>query len=489
MVCLDDTLHVHPSFSHAPRASRHRDRLLHPDKHGDDRARDFEDLRPVPRAVAHGVARASDRPIGCFRVITASREHHRLRRLTLATRHAQTSQLLEPCASPPATRDLWYGCVVRSSVRNALAVLAIGAAAGLGVFVWSQTKPRPLESSLDAIPDGAMLLATADVTALRRINALAPIFSETGEIPGIGKVREVCGVDPLEHVVDVAMGVPATGSDGDFGLVASGAIDAEALLSCASKVIEARGGRPVVNPIGSFRTVRDSAAFASSAEIAARDGGPILLGAGSYLRAMIDAADGRVPRVTSDLMHERIAREIGPGALRVTVVLTPEQRRTLNEELARGGAAGSPAAAMLGVGLSVSVDTRVGLSGLVACETANACTDLGQTFETRRTSRTDDPIIRIVGAKPLLERMKIAATGTKITARVDMSTEEATNLVQRLLLLRQALQQQEARDSLEDQRPAPPPPREEAVVPQDAGPSDAGSATDAGVSKDAGIKR
>jgi hypothetical protein len=381
---------------------------------------------------------------------------------------------------------------VRSSVRNALAILAVGLAGGIGYFVWVKTKSPSFVSSVDAIPDDALLVATADVGVLRRTNALAPVFSEAGEIPGLGKVRDVCGFDPLERINDVAVGIPATGADGDFGLVASGAVDADALLACASKVIEARGGRPVVNPIGSFRTVRDSAARASGAEIAVRDGGPILLGAGTYLRAMIDAADGRVPRVSADLLHERLSREIGPGSLRVTVVLTPEQRRTLNEELARGGAKGSPAATMSGLGLAVSVNDRVGLSGVVTCDAAAPCSDLAATFNARRTSQSDDPLMRLLGVQPLLERMKINAEGTRITARVDMSLDEATSLVERLMLLRQALQRREALEALEDMRPAP---AETAVPPperSDAGTSDAGlsdAAPDAAGSKDAGPKR
>lgn len=363
---------------------------------------------------------------------------------------------------------------MRSSARYALAIFAVGLGTA-GYFVWAKTKSPAFESSRDALPDGALLVATADMSALRRSSALAPIFSETGEIPGIGKVRDVCGFDPLERITEVAIGVPASGGDGDFGLVASGAIDAEAFLACASKVIETRGGRPVVNPIGSFRTVRDSAALASGAEIAARDGGPILLGAGTYLRAMIDAADARIPRVSSDLLHERLSREVGAGALRVTVVLTPEQRRTLNEELARGGAQGSPAAAMIGVGLALSIDTRVGLSGVVLCDAANACAELGKTFDTRRVSQSDDPFVQLLGAKPLLERMKISADGTRIGARADMSTEEATNIVERLLIVRQAMQRQEALDSLEDKRPAPAPLREPVEELPDAGTTDAGA--------------
>lgn len=376
---------------------------------------------------------------------------------------------------------------MRSSLRQALAVFSIGAVGLVGYFVWAQMKKAAFTSSLDALPDGALLVATADVATLRKSNMFAPIFNESGEIPGLGNVKDVCGFDPLERVTDVAVGIPATGGDGDFGVVASGKIDAESLLSCAGKVIEARGGRPVVNPIGSFRSVRDASARSGGAEIAARDGGPILLGAGTYLRAMIDAADARIPRVTTDLLHERLSQQIGAGALRATVVLTAEQRRTLNEELARGGAEGSPASAMIGLGLAVSIDTRVGLSGVVACDAAQPCADLGRTFDARRMSQADDPLMRLIGAKPLLERMTIAAEGTKIAARVDMSSEEATNLVERLMLLRQALQRRELQDSLEDKRPAPPAPRETSEETRDAGASDAGTG-DAGPMRDGGTR-
>ena len=82
-----------------------------------------------------------------------------------------------------------------------------------------------------------------------------------------------------------------SGDSGDFGLIASGKIDEKALITCASKVIEGRGGMPSVTTIGSFRTVRDTSLSEGGGEIAVRDGGPLLLGAGSYLRAMIDTAE------------------------------------------------------------------------------------------------------------------------------------------------------------------------------------------------------
>src|SRR6185503_16245563 len=97
-----------------------------------------------------------------------------------------------------------------------------------------------------------------------------------------------------------------------------------------------RGGRPVITSIGSFRSVRDTAGTGGG-EIAVRKGGPLLLGGGIYLRAMIDAADGHTPTIRSSVAHTGLAREVGAASIRLTVVLTRDQRQALAEELASDG--------------------------------------------------------------------------------------------------------------------------------------------------------
>ncbi|MRG96962.1 hypothetical protein [Polyangium spumosum] len=347
---------------------------------------------------------------------------------------------------------------MQTRTRNAL-VFAATAAVVVAAVAWLWQKrevARPLPGTLDAIPEGALLVATADLGALRRSPSFAPLLSETREIPGLGKVRDVCGFDPMAGLNELGVAVPAAGEGGDFGLVASGTIDPDALLACASKVIEARGGRSVVNPIGGFRTVRDASLSTSGAEIAVREGGPVLLGAGSYLRSMIDAAEGRVPSARADSDHTKLAAEAGPGALRVTVVLTPEQRRTLLEEIALSGAQGSPAASVVGLGLSVSIGERVGLSAVVACDAAAPCAELATVFEGRRVAQADDMLVRLMGLGPILSRLEIGAKGPRISARVDMSTDEATELVTRVIALRAAAGRQ--RDPVDEPREPPPPP-------------------------------
>jgi hypothetical protein len=361
---------------------------------------------------------------------------------------------------------------VQTRTRNALVVAGVSAAAiATGVWIWKerQTSERK-PSALDAIPTDAMLVATADLGALRRSGAAAPLLSDTREIPGLGPVREVCGFDPLANLTEIAVAVPAASESNEIGLVAAGAIDDEALLACASKVIEARGGRSVVNTIGTFRTVRDASMSTSGAEIAVREGGPVLLGAGPYLRAMIDTADGHVPSIGGDAAHARLGRDVGEGSVRVTVVLTPEQRRTLAEELAASGAQGSPAGAVTGLGLSVMLGARVDLHGVVACDAANACAELSGVLDAKRTAGADDMLVRLVGIGAVLDRMRIAPTGDRIHARVDMTTEEATTLIERILALRGAGRRGDEnmpRGPKNASESAPLPP--EAVAPPDEG--------------------
>lgn len=370
---------------------------------------------------------------------------------------------------------------MQTRARNAL-VFAAGLAvvAAAVIFVVQRRDPARLPATtLDAIPEGALLVATAELEPLRRSGIAAPLLGEGREIPGLGKVRDVCGFDPMTGLTELAVAVPASGNDGAFGLVASGLIDRDALIACASKVIEARGGRSVVNTIGAFRTVRDASGSGSGAEIAVREGGPVLLGAGNYLRAMIDAADGHIPSARSDAAHTRLATDIGRGALRVTVVFSEEQRRLLAEELSRSDAKSSPAASVVGLGLAVSLGERVDLHGVVACDKPAACGELAKIFDARRAAQSEDMIVRLLGLGAALDRMKIVAEGERIHGRVDMATDEVTGLVERLLVLRAASQRkEEAGDKpLEDERPPRKPEPAEALP---SGTRDAGAPTDAG---------
>jgi hypothetical protein len=267
--------------------------------------------------------------------------------------------------------------------------------------------------------------------------------------------------------------VPAGDDSGEFGLVAAGPVDDEALLGCASKVIQARGGQPVVTTIGAFRSVRDASLATTGGEIAVKKGGPLLLGAGTYLRSMIDAADGRAPTVRSSRAHQALGHEVAGASVRVTVVLATEQRRVLAEELESGGAAGSPAASIAGGALGITMGPNVAVHGVISCDDAAACAKLAGSLAEARAARAGDPLMRLVGLGPVLEKLTIQPQGELVHARVDIPAEEAALLAERVLALRNLRRPAPAEEEPRAE-PRRAPPADEVIRP-DAGP--AGSAT------------
>ncbi len=326
---------------------------------------------------------------------------------------------------------------MQTRTKNALTFAVITAVFG-GALVYVARQKRSPDlgmHALDAIPAGALIVATADLDALRASPVGAPFLREGREIPGVGKVKDVCGFDPVDTLSEVALAIPAAGDAGDFGVVATGKLDDEAFLACAAKVIEARGGHAVVTPIGGFRTVRDSAG-PGGGEIAVRKGGPLLLGAGSYLRAMIDAADGRAPSIRSSVAHTQLGKQIEGGSARLTVVLSPDLRRTLVDELTADDARDSPAASVVAGALGITLGPRVILHGVIACEKADACARFATILKSARDAKANEYSVRLVGIGTVLEQLTIEPKGELIDLRVELAADQAATLADRILKLR-----------------------------------------------------
>jgi hypothetical protein len=325
---------------------------------------------------------------------------------------------------------------VQTRTKNAIAVALLLAAVGLCVFAIGKGRtPAALRSkSLDAVPAGALLVAVADMDALRA-SPIGPKLLQDRDIPGLGKVRDVCGIDPLEHVHEIAIAVPAGGEDGDFGLVASGDAPDEEILGCAAKVIEQRGGKPIITTVGSFRTVRDATMMLSGAEIAVKKGGPILFGAGAYLRAMVDAADGRIPTIRTSVAHARLGELVQDSTVRASIVLTPKQRESLAQDLAdqRGPRA---AAAIVAGAVGATLGANVAVRAVIACDDAKACADVAQMLEKARDDRVSDLATGIMGFTKVLAATKIQAQGETVQITTEVPLEQAPVLFERLMVLK-----------------------------------------------------
>lgn len=376
---------------------------------------------------------------------------------------------------------------MNTRTKNALILgAALALLAALLTWVAKQRGELHLQSTaLDAIPGGALLVARGDLSKLRKTPLAQVLLGEGREIPGLGKVRDVCGMDPLDAMHELVLAIPAAGEEGDFGIAASGDVDDDALVACASKVIEARGGRPVVTPIGEFRCVRDATLAATGGEIAVRKGGPVLLGAGPYLRAMIDAVEGRGPTIRSSVAHSKLIEGVGSADVRITVVLTPDQRRTLDEELggeasaggegddkeqADGRAHAAPKAnsrlgsALMAGAVGLSVGEPMQLKGFLMCESQDACEGWAELLKRAKTKRANDFGTKLLGFGEIFSRIEIQARGETVVAKVSLSGDEAKQLLEKMLVLRGGTRHPMPREMPE--RVAPPElPRPDAVIP------------------------
>jgi hypothetical protein len=146
------------------------------------------------------------------------------------------------------------------------------------------------------------------------------------------------------------------------------------------------------------------------------------------------------------MAHSLLLRAIGNAEVRVTVVLTPEQRRTLEAELreASGGAptpGGAPSEKPPGTSIvagavGVELGPQVRLHGVILCDSAAACSELAGSLKVARDARAADPATRLVGFGAVLEDMQIEARGDQIHARVEVPEADAKKLLERLLVLR-----------------------------------------------------
>jgi hypothetical protein len=114
----------------------------------------------------------------------------------------------------------------------------------------------------------------------------------------------------------------------------------------------------------------------SECEIGARERGPVLLGAGRYLREMIDAADGRVPNATFDQRHRALRSSLGEDATLLVTWILP---RGWFEHLVESSFARfSPLAAVDRAAVRVDIAPRSLVTLALGCDSSQACADLAE---------------------------------------------------------------------------------------------------------------
>ncbi len=344
----------------------------------------------------------------------------------------------------------------------AAGVLVALAAGGLYYGLSRPDGPAPIEpreapqSALDAVPAGATLLVTIDLEALRKSPLAAPYLAGERSIEGIGKIRDACGFDPLASVNQLVLAVPEA-YDADFGVVAAGTVADGPVLDCATKVIAARGGKPVSSSLGSFRTVRDMDA-PTTGEIAVRAGGPILFGGGAFLRAMVDSVDGMLPSVRTEPAHTELRKELaGFESVQATLALSKKQRAVIAQELASTPSAPNAIGAVSALAVGVSlVEESAKIKIVVLCDDGPSASALVTLANDARKNAGQTPQAAVLGAAPLLERLALEAHGAKVIATLEASVTELDTIVERAMQFRAMLEG--GRPGTEPSGAVPPPP-------------------------------
>lgn len=299
-------------------------------------------------------------------------------------------------------------------------LLALLAAIGaIGYFV-PHTKPAPLATPLrkplEIVPPGAAFVLSADLKTLRENPLARRLFAE--RLRSVAAAPPGCGLDPVNDLDELVIAVPNASplprdlerpfASGALAVIGSGRFRASAVADCAAAAIRARAGDPVHTPIGSFLGVRDRKG--GDAEIVARDG-LLVVSEGSYLRAVLDAADGKGAdgselERTRDRLHAELRRRLGDETpLRATLSLPAGW---LEQTLADPAASASPISKLRSAAVGVKLGASVTLDGLLASETAADATAL-------------ESVLRSLARHTDLLSVSIRANGVELEVRAELS--------------------------------------------------------------------
>jgi hypothetical protein len=335
---------------------------------------------------------------------------------------------------------------------------------GIAVFVFvagkrsTPTELRPaMLSPFGAFPQGASIVIAANLEKLRQSPLSGLVDEGSREIVG-ESVRETCGFDPIDRAHSLVLVIPnrtqntrEETSAPPFGISASGNFERANVGSCAIRVIEKRGGDPARADLGSFLAIRDRK---SAGEVAVRDGGPLLLSEGWYMREMIDAADGKIPSLASDDQHATLREAVGGkgSSLLVTFISPPGWlERMAGSEIARL----SPLSSVRAGALRIDVQPRFEAKLLLGCASAAQCDEVAAFVERMRTD-VRQGLAQELGEDPILE-FKTEREKNAVRAFIELDPKKTAKLAARLLIREPPPQPAYELPPDEVLRPAPPP--------------------------------
>jgi hypothetical protein len=289
------------------------------------------------------------------------------------------------------------------------------------VLLWKQRAPPPVRplppprELTEIVLPGAALLATLDVAALRASPWGRMLLVRLAELTqGNGKVG--CTDEVFARAERVAFAIPSEGSTSanlDLGIVAEGRFGGASTIACAESLLRSRGAEPSRVTLGGYLALR---ARRGRAELAVRDGGPLIVSDGPYFRELVDRSlatvtPGRSPQET---VHVRLRSELGPAPLLLTWVLPPGwlEHWLEDPEVSR-----SPLAQVRALGIRARLSDALSLRAVIAAADADSARRVAE-FLTK-------------ASQALAPELEAAAPGAEVVIRHTLERIELTMELQK----------------------------------------------------------
>ena len=308
---------------------------------------------------------------------------------------------------------------MNTRTRNA-GLLAAFTATAVAALVYAELHKRPV-AVVDVLPRNAAMILEIDLATLRRSPAGRDALELLVQKPLEAKAR--CAGELLRGIDRIGIAVPAgSGFEDDVAIVAMGTwLRAGEVSSCAQGVVKERGGAPIVLKQGTFTTVQDGDGM--HGVLAVRDGGPLVVGRGPWLSAVVDVADGVAKSLRDDPVHD-LARRSKVGAFATLTYALPEELRAdLATKLPKGTQVLSKIPSLVA---ALRLDETDGGTLTLEAEAACAgevCTDLAKLAEGAREMLAHDPRATLLGVKDDLAHATITAESTRLVVTVRVRIE------------------------------------------------------------------
>lgn len=364
----------------------------------------------------------------------------------------------------------------KSAIDNPVAI-AIVMAIALAVLVgltWNKGGGKAaLLGPESAVPKASFLYAKVDVPTLRASPLFSAIVGEdgAGKSLGLDELSRGCGFDPLARVDDLVLAVPEGEAKGTFGLAAQVRVTESELATCAERIALARGTKTNPKIVGSFHVLEGEKGERGQPGLAFREGGLLVVAEGSWLGAMLAAAEGTEPRALGKDVHGELAAALvaEPSLAHPTVVVTAllpaplreRLRGELGAEISSGGATGDDAPeAVMNAVLSVSaaglaVSARAGeelsATAILRSETEVGARVLARLVERKRFAWSKDIGLRLVGLGAVVDSITAEPRGKEVYVRLHAPIDDLSRGIARAMSLGK-------RDDPRPERVAPAPP-------------------------------